>query len=242
MTTEIAIKQTKTDVAEFKNHYKDFVINIEDLPRPEIKLMQKTSQKVEEELAKIGEFRDTVENKLFGDKKNSMVVVPVAPIEAIWCEELYDDKDNKVQGGYRETPRRGFLPKSEPHPEGTLYRKAGYRLLCMPMSEIEANYKHKTKVLPYSMLIKGSSKWSAGDNIIKEFAKLVSLKKMPYELAIEIISVLDNYNGNTFYKMLTKSMTYISDKEKLEYMRELSSDMSSFNSVKKDTDNNEQFF
>ena len=232
------VKKETNEVAT-KNYYSDFVVNTDDLIRPKIALMQKASKPVEEEAAKIGEFRDNISNKLFGDKKTNMIIVPITPIKPIYSETVKDNNDNTVS--YQDVLRTRQLPKTEEVAEGTLERKEGFQLICLPMTELEEYVKAKAKPIPYQLTFKGASRW-AGKQITQAIVTYKNLRKPPFALSFEISSTQDTWKGNSFYKMEIKKTEEVVDKDKLALLQELFNDMSSINSVDIAEESNEQFF
>lgn len=218
-------KKKETPVA-IKNYYEDFKVDSEDLLIPRIMLMQKVSKKVEEEEARVGEFRDNVENKLFGDKKTNIIIAPVLPIKKIWCVSIKDTQENVVS--YKEIPYDQKLPENEMTEEGKLERVKALQLFCLPMEELEANVKANAKPIPYVMVFKSSS-YYAGRQVYQTQFQNKNLGVPPFARAIEISSnqATSKKGGHTFYKMEVKKTEEITDSKKLGLLDSLYDDLSS---------------
>ena len=88
MSNDVIIKeQNEVDTTDY---YANVKIDLSDLIMPKITLMQKGSKKVEEEEAKVGEFRENVSNKLLGDKKTNLVIAPIDMVRKIYLENVKD--------------------------------------------------------------------------------------------------------------------------------------------------------
>lgn len=233
------VKKKETPLVK-KNYYEDFKVDSEDLLIPRIMLMQKVSKKVEEEEAKVGEFRDNVENKLFGDKKTNLIIAPVMPIKKIWCVSVKDNQENVVS--YREIPYDQTLPEQEVVEEGKLERVKALQLFCLPMDELEANVKADAKPIPYVMVFKSSS-YYAGRQVYQTQFQNKNLNIPPFARAIEISSnqATSKKGGHTFYKMEVKKTEEITDIKKLALLDSLYDDLASVN-VKIAENQPEEFF
>ena len=237
---EIVKKQNEIDTTDY---YANVKIDLSDLIIPKITLMQKGSKKVEEEEAKVGEFRDNVSNKLLGDKKTNLVIAPIAMIDKIYLETVKDNKNNDVS--YREYlyDKDNPLPKQEDHPEGVLTRQEAFRLYCLPINELEEYIKENAIPIPYVLTFKGTSHY-AGRQVLQAQFLYRNMRKPPFALSFEISSTYatSKVGNHTFYKMEIKKTEPIVDEKKLALLKKLHQDMSSINSVNIAEDNNEQFF
>jgi hypothetical protein len=241
MSKNLTVK--KQNEIDTTNYYVDFEVDSADLIIPKIMLMQKVSKRVEEEEAKVGEFRENVSNKRLGDKKTNLVIAPITPIKKIYCESVKDNKNNVVS--YKEVPCNPNkpLPEQEDHPEGVLERQVAYQLFCLPINELEDYIKADATPIPYVLTFKGAS-FYAGRQVFQAQFMYRNMRKPPFALSFEISSTqaTSKMGGHTYYKMEIKKTEEIVDKPKLGFLRKLFNDMSAATSVNIAEDNNEQFF
>jgi hypothetical protein len=239
MTKNVA-KSNKNEVANM-DYYEDFAVDTADLIIPKIMLMQKVSKKVEEEEAKVGEFRENVGNKLLGDKKTNLIIAPIRPIKKIYCETVKDKQNNIIS--YAEVPAvpGKKLAISEQTDEGLLERQEAYQLFCLPLEELDSFIAAEAKPFPYVITFKGAS-YYAGRQVFQAQFMYKNMRKPPFALSFEISSTqaTSKMGGHTYYKMEVKKTEEIIDKDRLFLLRELFKDLETV-SVKV-ADNDEEFF
>ena len=241
MSNDVIIKeQNEVDTTDY---YANVKIDLSDLIMPKITLMQKGSKKVEEEEAKVGEFRENVSNKLLGDKKTNLVIAPIDMVRKIYLENVKDNKNNNIS--YREYlyDKDNPLPEKENHPEGILTRNIAFQLFCLPIDELEEHIKANAMPIPYVLTFKGTSSY-AGKQILHAQWGYKNMRKPPFALCFEISSTYatSRAGNHTFYKMELKKTQPITDQNKLALLKKLHKDMSSINNVDIAEESNEQFF
>ena len=233
-------KCNKNEVASI-DYSEDFAVDTADLIIPKIMLMQKVSKKVEEEEAKVGEFRENVGNKLLGDKKTNLHLAPVRPIKKIYCESVKDKQGNIIS--YAEVPAEPGkkLSPLEQTEEGTLERQEAYELFCLPLAELDDYIKADAKPFPFVITFKGAS-FYAGRQIFQAQFMYKNMRKPPFALMFEISSTqaTSKMGGHTYYKMEVKKTEEIVDSKRLSMLRELFNDLNTA-SVKV-AESEEEFF
>ena len=240
--TKSMTKAKKTEVVNV-DYYADFMetIDTNDLIPPEIVLMQKTSKKVEEEEAKIGEFREKNTNQLYGDKKNNLIIAPVAGIKKAYVEEVFDNTNTSIS--YKVVPfnPRNPLPASEEHPQGILKRQEAYKLFCLPITELDNHIKADTKPFPCEIVFKGASFYAARQIFQAQFM-YKNMRKPPFALMFEISATqaTSKVGGHTYYKMVLKKTEEIVDSKRLSLLRGIFNDLNTA-SVKV-AESEEEFF
>lgn len=185
MTTELVNQETKDNLpAELAGDYEGVEVTPDDIVIPKILVLSKNSKKVENGLGKIGEFRDTLSNELFGDDDNPVEFVPIGVTEK-WLEyDIVEERNKRKRVFVRSVPYVKSGPDKNshlPYSEGKLERdRVIEAFVLLPMQVAEGS------AIPYILSFKRTSLKAGKKLFTQMYVKNRQSKVTPYSVALNL--------------------------------------------------------
>lgn len=137
MDTQLAETNKETALStkvEDLSNWGDGDISSQDIIIPMFLMMQYMSEKVRDQVAKFGEIRDSLENKLFAEKGQELEIIPFF-LEKYWVEYTIDSngKNKTFKDKYAVTPANERQSIQEPG----LVRDYVWAVYCLLPNDID---------------------------------------------------------------------------------------------------------
>lgn len=194
-TTEVAVKEQTQVAAEIKQiSFEEFGMDAAlttDIKIPLALLMQKMSVMVDEEKAKAGEIRGSLECNLLGGVDKPFLFVPLQ-IQNVWVEKIPSTK--KFVGAYPRTRLNEKQDLTYINEQGEeVVRTKQIDCYCMDLAELNSG-----EALPYKLSFKVTS-YDAGKTLITIATKLMMFGKPLYNYIFKVSTLKKENDKGTFY-------------------------------------------
>ena len=196
-TTEVAVKEVPQAVVESALKtisLEDFGMTevcASDIKIPLALLMQKMSVMVDEEKAKAGEIRGSLEGNLLGGVDKSFTFVPLQ-IQNVWVEKIPATK--KFVSVYPRTRLNEKQDLTYTNEQGEeVVRTKQIDVFCMDLAELNSG-----EALPYKLSFKVTS-YDAGKTMITLATKLMMFGKPLYNYVFKVSTIKKENDKGTFY-------------------------------------------
>ena len=196
-TTEVAVKEVPQAVVESALKtisLEDFGMTevcASDIKIPLALLMQKMSVMVDEEKAKAGEIRGSLEGNLLGGVDKEFFFVPLQ-IQNVWVEKIPATK--KFVGVYPRTRLNEKQDLTYLNEQGEeVVRTKQIDVFCMDLAELNSG-----EALPYKLSFKVTS-YDAGKTMITLATKLMMFGKPLYNYVFKVSTIKKENDKGTFY-------------------------------------------
>jgi len=196
-STEVVLKETPQAVVaqsikqiSFEEFGMDAALG-SDIKIPLALLMQKMSVMVDEEKAKSGEIRGSLECNLLGGTDKPFFFVPLV-IQNVWVEKIPSTK--KFVGVYPRTRANEKQDLTYINAEGfEVVRTKQIDCFCMELGELSSG-----EALPYKLSFKVTS-YDAGKTLITIATKLMMFGKPLYTYVFKVSTIKKENDKGTFY-------------------------------------------
>ena len=175
-------------------------LNSSDVIIPQLLLLQKMSELVDQNAGKAGEFVDSLDHMNFGTE---LEIIPFH-MEQVWIEQRRVGNDFEYVQTFKVTPENESLPWEE----GDIKRTYAMNFYFLMPSEVEAGTS-----MPYLVSMRSTSVRAGKKLATQMYMKNRRAGKLPCSVVFKLQSVEQNKDTKKYYVMDVNVSRMATDKE-----------------------------